>query len=334
MLGPFLPLSRAARPHRPSRSRRARRSTRVEIEFLGRIAERDTRLLTLAVLNGVLAGHTEEEVNLRQRAARWPRSAASPSSETHSHQRPRLHRPRAGDRGRSGDDRVRVVGHHARAPPPPAPARGLGAALQHPAGAPHLAVFATPTCPGMIGRVGTVFGEHGDQHRVGRRRPPARRARTQRRRPRAAMAITTDAPVPREVVDEILALDGFVDGSVPSRSRTRFVNPSYKGREVWVDLACVPSAAPYEEDGRRGAAHRPGPAAPASRRRPGRRGSRQNALGFLSSVVIGVASTAPGYSLAAILGLHRRGGASASSPRRSCGRVPADAAHRGRPTTT
>ena len=26
------------------------------------------------------------------------------------------------------------------------------------------------------------------------------------------MAITTDAPVPREVLDEIVALDGFVDG--------------------------------------------------------------------------------------------------------------------------
>src|SRR4051812_5670159 len=36
---------------------------RVEVEFLGRIAERDDRLLSIAVLNGVLAGHTEEEVN-------------------------------------------------------------------------------------------------------------------------------------------------------------------------------------------------------------------------------------------------------------------------------
>ena len=36
---------------------------RVEVEFLGRLAERDTRLLTIAVLKGVLAGHTEEEVN-------------------------------------------------------------------------------------------------------------------------------------------------------------------------------------------------------------------------------------------------------------------------------
>jgi amino acid transporter len=36
---------------------------------------------------------------------------------------------------------------------------------------------------------------------------------------------------------------------------------------------------------------------------PGQKGLKANALGFASSVVIGVASTAPGYSLAAVLGL-------------------------------
>jgi amino acid transporter len=36
---------------------------------------------------------------------------------------------------------------------------------------------------------------------------------------------------------------------------------------------------------------------------PGEKGLKANALGFASSVVIGVASTAPGYSLAAVLGL-------------------------------
>ena len=35
----------------------------VEVEYLGRIAGRDTRLLTVQVLKGVLSGHAEEEVN-------------------------------------------------------------------------------------------------------------------------------------------------------------------------------------------------------------------------------------------------------------------------------
>ena len=36
---------------------------RVTAEFLGRIAERDTRLLGIQVLLGVLRGHAEEEPN-------------------------------------------------------------------------------------------------------------------------------------------------------------------------------------------------------------------------------------------------------------------------------
>ena len=36
---------------------------RIETEFLGRIAERDTRLLSIYVLLGVLSGHVDEEVN-------------------------------------------------------------------------------------------------------------------------------------------------------------------------------------------------------------------------------------------------------------------------------
>ena len=44
------------------------------------------------------------------------------------------------------------------------------------------------------------------------------------------------------------------------------------------------------------------PAVPAGSA-PGEKGLKGNALGLVSSIVIGVASTAPGYSLAASLGL-------------------------------
>ena len=60
-----LPAARAApRAARDRRSPRRSSIERVECEYLGHLAGRDTRLLTLATLNGVLAGHTEEEVNL------------------------------------------------------------------------------------------------------------------------------------------------------------------------------------------------------------------------------------------------------------------------------
>ncbi len=63
MLGPFIPLT--DRLGRLAMTLAEGSSVdRVEVEYFGRIAERDTRLLTLAVLQGVLAGHCEEDVNL------------------------------------------------------------------------------------------------------------------------------------------------------------------------------------------------------------------------------------------------------------------------------
>jgi D-3-phosphoglycerate dehydrogenase len=67
----------------------------------------------------------------------------------------------------------------------------------------------------MIGRVGTVFGEHGVNivsAAVGRQ-PEGRESHGE---PLAAMAITTDRPVPRELVEEIVSGEGFVAGRTVS----------------------------------------------------------------------------------------------------------------------
>lgn len=48
---------------------------------------------------------------------------------------------------------------------------------------------------------------------------------------------------------------------------------------------------------------------------PGDKGLKSNAIGFVSGVVIGVASTAPGYSLAASLGWLSPSSALACTPR-------------------
>ena len=72
----------------------------------------------------------------------------------------------------------------------------------------HLALFRYQDVPGMVGRVGTAFGAHGvniSSAAVGRQ-PPGTGSDL------AVMAITTDAPVPQPVVDEIVASDGFVAG--------------------------------------------------------------------------------------------------------------------------
>src|SRR5205823_11059206 len=61
--GPFLPLAtqlgRLAMALAESSS-----VERIEAAFMGRIADFDTRLLTLAVIEGALQGRTEEQVNL------------------------------------------------------------------------------------------------------------------------------------------------------------------------------------------------------------------------------------------------------------------------------
>ena len=71
-------------------------------------------------------------------------------------------------------------------------------------------MFRYGDVPGMIGRVGTLFGSRGINIVSGRGWARGRRRR--RRGPLAVMVITTDAAVPHDVIDEIVALDGFEAG--------------------------------------------------------------------------------------------------------------------------
>ena len=75
----------------------------------------------------------------------------------------------------------------------------------------HITLFRYRDLPGMLGRVGTAFGEHGVNivsAAVGRQ-PEEEQSGDGRL---AAMAITTTSPVPLEVVDQIVGSDGFVAG--------------------------------------------------------------------------------------------------------------------------
>ena len=74
----------------------------------------------------------------------------------------------------------------------------------------HLAVFRYEDRPGMLGRVGTELGNRGINiisAAVGRQ-PESGGG--------AVMIVTADNPVPLEVVDGIVAGDGFVAGRVVS----------------------------------------------------------------------------------------------------------------------
>ncbi|MBV9311276.1 MAG: phosphoglycerate dehydrogenase [Solirubrobacterales bacterium] len=184
----------------------------LQTEFLGRIADRDTRLLSIQVLLGVLSQHTEEEVNevnapgiAEERGIHLAETKRSAARDYTDLVRVTL---------TCGEDSVRVVGTliGQRNRPHLLEAWGQRFDIQL---EDHITLLRYRDLPGMIGRVGTIFGQHGINivsAAVGRapEQEPAQAGRL------AAMAITTDAAVPRQVVQEIVAGDGFVEGRTVS----------------------------------------------------------------------------------------------------------------------
>jgi D-3-phosphoglycerate dehydrogenase len=207
-LGPFLPLAR--RLGRLAITLAEGSSVdRIEVEFLGRIAERDTRLLTLAVLVGALAGHTEEEVNLVNAPSLVQERGieVSERKEAAAHDFTDLVRVTVV----SGSERVRVVGTTLGRLHRPHLLEAWGQRFNIQFDDDHIALFRYRDVPGMVGRVGTCLGEHGiniSSAAVGREGPGENGSRDEL----AVMVITTDAPVPGEVVSQIAGSEGFLDG--------------------------------------------------------------------------------------------------------------------------
>jgi D-3-phosphoglycerate dehydrogenase len=204
VLGPFLPLCRDLGRIAVGL---AGGLDRLEIEFLGRIAERDTRPLSIAVLLGALSGHTEDEVN----AVNAPALAEERGIEVIESKRTTARD--FTDLVRVSVDGTRVVGTLlGRADRPhllEAMGQRFNLELQD-----HLAFFRYRDQPGMIGRVGTCFGENGINiisAAVGLD-PETKDSKA------AVMVVTTDGPVPQEIVDEIAQSDGFVSGTAVSLS--------------------------------------------------------------------------------------------------------------------
>jgi D-3-phosphoglycerate dehydrogenase len=207
VLGPFVPLCQSLGRIAVALAEGSS-VDRVVVEFLGRVADRDTRLLAVQVLLGVLAGHTEEPVN----AVNAPAIAEERGIDI-------VETKRASARDytdlirvavTSGDRTLRVVGTNLgqRNRPHLLEAWGQRFNVQL---EDHITLFLYQDLPGMIGRVGTVFGEHGINivsAAVGRQPAGA----SQDDGGLAAMAITTDVAVPRELVDEIASSDGFEAG--------------------------------------------------------------------------------------------------------------------------
>ncbi|HYF25312.1 MAG TPA: phosphoglycerate dehydrogenase [Baekduia sp.] len=205
VLGPFVPLCRQLGRIAIGLAEGSS-VDRIEVELLGHIAERDTRPLATAALLGALAGHTEEEVNAvnapaiaEERGIQLVETKNTSARDFQDLVRVTVH---------CGEHRERVVGttfgRHARPHLLEAWGQRFDLQLEE-----HLTLFRYSDRPGRIGAVGTALGEAGVNvigAAVGRSDGDE-----------AVMVVTTDKPVPREVLDGIVGRDGFTAGRSISR---------------------------------------------------------------------------------------------------------------------
>jgi len=185
---------------------------RIEVGYHGRLAEFDTRLVTLAVLNGAFEGRVAENVNFVNAPAIAEERGIRVTEFNESEERDYANLVSVSVV--ADGERVEVAGTTIG----PRHAPHLVSVYGHSFNielAPHMAVFRYSDVPGMIGKVGTVLGEHGvniASTAVGRepgQEPGTPAGGTGRH---AVMVVTVDSPIPDEVVRAILALDGFQDG--------------------------------------------------------------------------------------------------------------------------
>lgn len=205
VLGPFVPLAEKLGKIAASL---ADSVERVEIEHLGRIAERDTRLLTLSVLTGLFAGRTEEAVNLVNAPALAEERGIQISETRETQAKDYADLVRVTLVGKEGS--VRVVGTTLGQKHRPHLLEAWGQRFNLQIDDPYLTLFRYSDVPGMVGRVGSSLGEAGvniSAAAVGRQAPGEGESSDL-----AVMAITTDGAVPETVIDQIAKSDGFVSG--------------------------------------------------------------------------------------------------------------------------
>jgi D-3-phosphoglycerate dehydrogenase len=175
---------------------------RIEVGYEGRLAEFDTRLLTAAVLSGLLDGHTEEDVNFVNAPAIAEERGINISEQRTGASEDFNELVRVSIVSDSGD-RVDVAGtgFGPRNVPHLVSVYGQSFNIEI---ADHFAFFRYADQPGMIGRVGSIFGEQGVN--IGSAAVGASEGAD------AVMAVTTDKPVPQGLIESITSLDGFRDG--------------------------------------------------------------------------------------------------------------------------
>jgi D-3-phosphoglycerate dehydrogenase len=210
VLEPYLPLSQQL--GRLVMSLAPGSVDRLEISFRGHLADFDTRLLTVAVLNGAFAGVAENVNFVNAPAIAEERGIrVSELKESDALDYANLVSVAAV----ADSQRVEVAGTPIgpRHRPHLVSAYGQSFNIEL---MKHLAVFRYSDVPGMIGKIGTVLGEHGINvastavGRVPDHEPESPAGGGTGRH--AVMVVTVDSPVPDEVIREIVSFEGFQDG--------------------------------------------------------------------------------------------------------------------------
>jgi D-3-phosphoglycerate dehydrogenase len=203
VLGPYIPL--AAKLGRLAMELAAGRADRITLSYYGALSGYDTRLLTVAALNGAFQGRSDQPVNY----VNAPLVAAERGIEV-AEERRRASRDFTNllrVEIRSDGGQVRVAGTTIGNEHRHWLVSALGFELEMEL-APLLVFFRYDDVPGVIGRVGTLFGEAG----VNIANMAVSRTR---RGGKALMALSLDSPPPPELV-EALGAQGFDDARLIS----------------------------------------------------------------------------------------------------------------------
>ena len=175
--------------------------TRLDFAYLGELAEHDTRLLTVAALNGAFQGRTDQPVNY----VNAPLLAQERGIEVREERRrasrdfTSLMRVTAV----SGDDEAMVAGTTLGRDDEARLVRALGYEIEIGL-EPRMLFVVNDDRPGMIGRLGTLLGEEDVNiaHMAVSRN---------RRSAKALMALTLDSTPGEQLIERLRAEPGFVE---------------------------------------------------------------------------------------------------------------------------
>jgi D-3-phosphoglycerate dehydrogenase / 2-oxoglutarate reductase len=204
-LGPFIPL--AAKLGRLAMELAEGSVERIELAYFGELARYDTRLLTVAALNGAFQGRGDGPVNYVNAPLVAAERGIEVAEQRGGSSRDFTNLIRA--TVRAEDAELFVAGTTIGGPDRHWLVNALGFELEIEL-APLMVFFRYDDVPGVIGRVGTLFGEA----EVNIANMAVSRSR---RGGKALMALTIDSPAPDDVVERFRS-EGFDDARFISLS--------------------------------------------------------------------------------------------------------------------